>query len=104
MKKKMRIDSLVRGLMSAIAANDWKALDQADREVASVLSALGTVAEAGAAYPELQLQELRHAHQQAQQHCARELEKLGQHLKELGEHKEGFIAYALNSKLEEAKA
>jgi hypothetical protein len=93
----------VRSLNSAVVLNNWQTMAAANREVHMLLSALTSEGEpVGGAFADLE--KLRNAHQHAQEHCARELEKVGKRLEELREHKEGWIAYALSENEEEAKA
>lgn len=102
-KKKIHMEHMVRSLKSAVVLNNWQTMVAANREVNMLLSELISQDEpAGCLFAELE--KLRDAHQHAQEHCARELEKVGKRLLELREHKEGWIAYALNEHAEVGKA
>lgn len=103
MSKTRHIENMVHTLYAAIGSNDWHGMAVADHELAGVLSALSEKG-AWAASDLPALAKLREAHREAQEHCARELEKAGKRLEEMRESKEGWIAYALDNNEEEVKS
>jgi hypothetical protein len=102
-RKQTHLENLVLGLYAAIESNNWQAMAESDREVAALLSTLAS-REGWADEVAPALQKLGKAHRHAREHCARELENMGRQLEELRQHKEGWIAYALNGNGEEGRA
>jgi hypothetical protein len=96
MDRRAALLALADSLRAAGAAADWEALAKADAALAPALAALA--ARGPWRGPErLALQALREAHEQARQRCAQAKTQLGEHLHEMRENKEGWIAYALYS-------
>ncbi|RJF96701.1 hypothetical protein D3870_20035 [Noviherbaspirillum cavernae] len=101
-KQLAHMSKLTHRLHAAADAGDWQATAAADRELAAALPVLAAQGE-WTPDERAALEKLRVAHQQAQEHCARELVRVGKHLGDMQEHKEGWIAYALSSNLEEGR-
>jgi hypothetical protein len=92
--------ALEKALRTAAAVDDWAALQMADRKVANGLRAMAT----GAAWTPAEraaMLSLRKAHAETRAHCAASLASVGQHLSNLQANKEGWLAYALNSGIEQ---
>ncbi len=92
---------LARKLQCAVSAGDWRAVDQADRELAALVSRLAARRSLSAA-ERTALEHVRRVHEQARQSCARELERIGKALAEAQERRDGCLAYALSSDWREA--
>jgi hypothetical protein len=102
MVRLLRISDWSARLHAASAAQDWLALDAADRELADLLPVLAargdwTTAERAA------LHALDLAHRQARLRCAQACDALQQRLNDVQAHKDGWLAYALSSSSEEAR-
>ncbi|NMM76289.1 hypothetical protein B2J88_10935 [Rhodococcus sp. SRB_17] len=103
MAKARQMANLTQRLRAAAAAQNWRALEQADRDLATWLE---LPAQAGALSDteRASLQNLERAHQQARAQCAAASDELAQRLSDLRTHKDGWLAYALNSDLNDATA
>lgn len=93
---------LAQRLRATAAARDWHALGQADRDLAAWLACSGHAA-AMSASERAALQDLQQAHQRAQDQCAAASDELAQRLSDLRCHKDGWLAYTLNSDMNDAK-
>ncbi|HLS81605.1 MAG TPA: hypothetical protein VK025_09415 [Steroidobacter sp.] len=82
-------------LSNAAGVGDWRALKTLDGEVAALLGGLGA-ADALTDEQRAAIEKLRRAHQQAYQRCVREVEDMSVRLAQLREHRNGWIAYAMN--------
>lgn len=102
MDKAQQMAGFALHLHKAAATQDWQALGQIDHALATWIaqpaqsSALSPVERAA-------LKELQRAHQQARLQCAAAGDELAQRLSELRANKDGWLAYALNSDMNEAK-
>lgn len=94
---------LAQRLRTAAGAGDWQAVAAADRELATLLAQLRA---GGAALPpgeEAVLGDLDLAHQEARMRCASAADQLAARMAELQAHKDGWLAYAMNSDTPDAK-
>lgn len=95
MERQQQLVSLTRRLLAAEAAADWTALGDIDRELSVALPRLAArgawVGDEGLAFAGL-----RQAHQRLRASCQRETARLGEHLSGLRQHKEGWLAYAMD--------
>lgn len=85
---------LAERLRACSEAGDWSALAQVDREVAACASRMATQ---GAWSPAERsaLAQLQRAHRDAARRCALEVQRARTRLNELGERKDGWMAYAV---------
>lgn len=95
MNRQEQLSHLARRLKTAADANDWRALGQADKELAASLPRLAAAAPWSEA-ERASLLNLRAIHGEAYQHCAEESARLNKHLSDMQANREGWIAYALN--------
>ena len=98
MARAIQMIQLTQRLRAAAAAQNWSALEAADQELAALLaraasSPVLTPAERTA------LPALEQAHRQALAQCANACEQLIQRMGELQANKDGWLAYALHSDL-----
>jgi len=78
---------------------DWRALQAADRQLATLLTQLAAQGEWLPAERRA-LGELRSAHQSVRQYCERELGGIGARLLQMRQSQEGWLAYAWNEEWE----
>lgn len=102
MARLLRITGWSARLQAASAAQDWLALDNTDRELADMLPTLAARADWSPA-ERAALHELALSHQQARLRCAQACDALQQRLNDVQAHKDGWLAYALNSSPEESQ-
>jgi hypothetical protein len=100
MPRRGAILALETALRAAAASEDWAALQNADRTVAHGLRAM-TAAGKWSPAERAALLSLRKAHAEASAHCAASLASVEQHLSSLQANKEGWLAYALHSGIEQ---
>lgn len=100
MDKEQSLLSLTRRINDAVAAQDWKALAMADRDMSSQLSALLNH-RAWSRGERDALTLLQDAHRQACEWCNNEIALLGDILAEMRNNKDGWLAYAYNGELDE---
>lgn len=105
MAKAAHMDRLAQRLHDAAATGDWQALAAADQELAALLSRMATPAALATLTPaeRTALQSLDQAHRQARGHCTAAGERLAQTMADLQANKDGWLAYALNSDLNESQ-
>ncbi len=97
-----RITRWTARLHSAVATQDWAALEATDRELAEMLPIL---AAHGRWTPEERsaLHSLELAHREARRSCQLASDALQSHMSGLREHKDGWLAYALHSSPDEVR-
>lgn len=96
MDRSAAVMALARRLERAASAGDWRAVDRADRELATLMSSLSVRGSLSAA-ERAALERARHAHERARDRCARELTRLGKALAQARERRDGCLAYAMSS-------
>lgn len=89
-------------LNDACVLSDWEALAAIDREIAQLLPRWRTEGRWTAA-EQLGLERLRQSHRAALEHCQRSSDELAVRLNDLGTHKDGWLAYAVDGTWEEAR-
>ncbi|MFO7275528.1 MAG: hypothetical protein DIU56_000725 [Pseudomonadota bacterium] len=96
MDRSKALIALARRLERAASARDWRAVDRADRELATLMSSLSVRGSPSAA-ERAALERARRAHEQAREECARELARIGRALAEARDRRDGCLAYAMSS-------
>jgi hypothetical protein len=89
-------------LNDACVLSDWEALAAIDREIARLLPRWRDEGRWTAA-EQLGLERLRQSHRAALELCQRSSDELAVRLSDLGMHKDGWLAYAVDGSWEEVR-
>jgi hypothetical protein len=98
-----QIQQLAQGLRDAVRAQDWAALTRYDQVVSALLSELVDHGALLSSTERTALADLALAHKQGRVECANATELLSRHIDHLLSNKDGWLAYALNSDLNETE-
>lgn len=93
MSRPQQLTLMAAKLLHAARAQDWQALQAADRELAQALPALAALGPWDAS-EQSALERLAKAHAMARALCDEACEAVGQQLVDLREGREGWLAYA----------
>ena len=96
MARQQQLLRLAQEVAAATAAADWTALTALDRQLSSVLPALGAQG-AWTAPERAALAALRQRHREAAQKVGAARAELATHLQQMNTQKEGWLAYALDN-------
>lgn len=101
MARATQMIQLTQRLRNAAAAQNWSALETTDQELAALLACAAASAPVLTPAERSALRALEQAHRQAMAQCAQACEELAQRMGELQANKDGWMAYALHSDLDD---